>query len=120
MTGISNRIPEGRYICAMYRALTKPSADGTEPDDIERIISDNDLTNFVILAKWVYAPVMIQAQLASSKPEDESDPESPPLNECVYFRKDQFNLVDETYDPVLSDSENELYLMKFGKQKAKA
>ena len=28
--------------------------------------------------------------------------------------------MDETYDPVVSDSENELYLMKFGKHKAKA
>jgi len=27
--------------------------------------------------------------------------------------------VDETYDPVVSDSENELYLMKFGKRKVK-
>jgi len=120
MNSISNRIPEGRYIRAMYGALTKPPADDTEPEDIERITSDDDLTNFVMLAKGVYAPVMIQAQLAPNKPDDESDPETPPLDELVYFRKDQFDLVDKTYNPVVSDSENELYLMKFGKSKAKA
>jgi len=48
------------------------------------------------------------------------DPETPPPDERVYFHKDQFELVDETYDPVVSDSENELCLMKFGKRKAKA
>jgi len=63
---------------------------------------------------------MIQAQLAPSKPDDESDLETPPPDEREYFCKDQFDLVDETYDSVVSDSENELYLMKFGKRKAKA
>ena len=63
---------------------------------------------------------MIQAQLAPSKPDDESDLETPPPDEREYFCKDQFDLVDETYDSVVSDSENELYLMKFGKHKMKA
>jgi len=63
---------------------------------------------------------MIQAQLAPSKPDDESDPETPPPDICEYFCKDQFDLVNKTYDPVVSDSENELYLMKFDKHKAKA
>jgi len=120
LNGISTRIPEGRHIRAIYGALTKPPAHGTDPEDIERITSDDDLTNFVMLAKRVYAPIMIQAQLAPSNPDDKSDLETPPPDEREYFRKDQFDLVDETYDPVVSDSENELYLMKFGKRKAKA
>jgi len=61
LNGISNRIPERRYIRAMYGALTKPPADGTDPEDIERITSDDDLSNFIMLAKRVYAPVIIQA-----------------------------------------------------------
>ena len=61
MYDISNRIPEERYIRAMYRALTKPPADSTEPEEIERITSDDDLTNLVMLARGLYAPVMIQA-----------------------------------------------------------
>jgi len=120
LNGISTRIPEGRYIRAMYRALTKHSTDSTDPEDIERITSDDDLSNFIMLAKQVYAPIMIQAQLAPSKPDNKSDPETPPPDEREYFRKDQFDLVDETYNPVVSDSKNELYLMKFGKRKTKA
>jgi len=120
LNSISNRIPEGRYICAMYGALTKPPADGTDPEDIERNTSDDDLSNFIMLAKQVYAPIMIQAQQVPSKPDDESDLETPSPNEAEYFCKDQFDLVDETYDRVVSDSENEFYLMKFGKRKTKA
>jgi len=99
LNGISTRIPEGRQIRDMYRALTKPPADGTNPEDIERITSDDYLSNFVMLAKQVYTAIMIQAQLASSKPDDESDLEAPPPDERKYFRKDQFDLVDQTYDP---------------------
>jgi len=120
LNGISTRIPEGRHICAMYGALTKPPADGTDSEDIERITSDNDLSNFIMLAKQVYTPIMIQAQLPPNNPKEESDLESPSPDERENFRKDQFNLVDETYDTVVSDSANELYLMKFVKRKAKA
>jgi len=37
MNNIRHRILEGRYICTMYKALTKPPADSTELEDIERI-----------------------------------------------------------------------------------
>jgi len=73
-----------------------------------------------MLTKGVYILVIIQAQLTASKLDDESDLETPATNECVYFCKDQFDFVDERYKPVVSDSGNKLYLMKFGKHKAKA
>jgi len=119
MNSISNRILEGRYISAMYKALTEPPADSTEPEDIERLISGDDLTNFVMLAKGVYTQVIIQVRLVPSKLHNESNPETPSPDERVCFCKDQFNLVYETYDPVVSNSENELCLMKFGKCKGK-
>jgi len=53
LNGISTGIPEGRHIRAMYGALTKPPADGTDSENIERITSDDDLSNFVMLAKQV-------------------------------------------------------------------
>jgi len=53
LNGISTRIPEGRHIRAMYGALTKPPADGTDLEDIEGITSDKNLSNFIMLAKRV-------------------------------------------------------------------
>jgi len=87
--------------------------------DTESIMSDSNLINFIMLAKQVYIPIIIQAQLAPSNPDNTSNLETPFPNECKYFYKDQFDLVDKIYNPVVSDSENELYLIKFGKHKAK-
>jgi len=122
INGIRARIPEGRHIRAFYGAVSKPPADGTDPDDIERIVSDEDLTNFVMVAKGVYKPLMVQLQLACQDPpvNNPNDSETPPPDERVYFSKNQFDIEDTTYDPAVSDSENELYLIKFGKRKAKA
>jgi hypothetical protein len=117
--GIRARIPEERHIRAIYGAVSKPPLDGTDPDDIERIVSDEDLTNFVMVAKGVYKPLMVQLQLASQVPK-EDDPETPPPDEREYFNENHFDIEDTTYDPAVSDSEDELYLMKFGKRKAKA
>jgi len=119
INGIRARIPEGRHIRAIYGAVSKPPADGTDPDDIERIVSDEDLNNFVMVAKVVYKPLMVQLQLQCQDP-PANNPETPPPDERVYFGKNQFDIEDTTYYPAVSDSENELYLMKFGKRKAKA
>ena len=81
LNGISTRIPERKHIRTMYGALTKPPADSTDPEEIDRIMSDDDLSNFIMLAKRVYAPIMIQAQLAPSNPDDKSDLDTPSPDE---------------------------------------
>ena len=32
--GIKDRIPAGKHVRAIYSAITKPNADGSEPDDL--------------------------------------------------------------------------------------
>jgi len=59
LNNISTRIPERRHIRARYRALTKPPANGTDPEDIERIKSNDDLSNFIMLAQRVQAPIVM-------------------------------------------------------------
>ena len=45
--GIGPRIPNGKYVRAMYGAITKPPQNGGVPKDMERITSDADLANFI-------------------------------------------------------------------------
>jgi len=46
--GIKDQIPAGKHVRAIYSAITKPNTDGSKPDDLTRIISDEDLTNFLV------------------------------------------------------------------------
>lgn len=66
---------------AIYGAVTKPPADGTPPDDIERITCDEDLLNFFKVTKGAYKPVMFQLQLQRTDP---AVVETPP-DERKYF-----------------------------------
>jgi len=57
--GIQDRIPAGKHVRAIYGAISKPNADGSQPEDITRIISDEDLTNFLTAANGVYRRIML-------------------------------------------------------------
>ena len=116
--GIRPRIRDGQFVRAIYGAITKPPVDGTGPEDVERITSDTDLANFVAVTSGAYKPIMVQVQTAAIA--DEAN-QTPPPDDRPYFTKNQFNTeAGDNYDPAVSDSENELYLIKFGKRKAKA
>jgi len=112
--GIKDWIPAGKHVWAIYSAITKPNADGSEPDDRTRIISDEDLPNFLTAANGVYRPIMLQVELVRA-----GGAQTPPPDERPYFTAADWAAREDSYDPPPSDSENDLYIMKFGKRKAK-
>ncbi|KAF8415070.1 hypothetical protein EV426DRAFT_701827 [Tirmania nivea] len=114
---IKTRIPNGKYVRAIWGAVSKPPGDGGKLEDVEFITSDEDLVNFLEVAKGMYKPTMLQVEVSKDRGTRDQTPRP---DDRGYFPMDKFNLSDDTYDPVVSDSENELYLMKFGKRKGKA
>jgi hypothetical protein len=46
--------------------------------------------------------------------------QTPPPDERIYFLRKRFDAADALYDPLPSDSENELHLITFGRRKVKA
>ena len=110
---ITDRIPDGKHIRAIFGSCEKPPVDGSQPKDIERLCSDDDLTNFLRVVRSVYNPPTLQVVLVR---EGGPDIQSPPPDDRDYFEHDKFEQ-EPPHDPVTSDSENELYLIKFGKKK---
>ena len=111
---IKDWIPAGKHVRAIYAAITKPNADGSEPNDLTRIISDEDLTNFLTTANGVYRPIMLQVELVRAGEARTPTPDGRP-----YFTAADWAAREHPYDPPPSDSKNHLYIMKFGKRKAK-
>jgi hypothetical protein len=103
-----------RYVRAIYGALTKPPSNGAVPKDVERIVTDLDLANFITLMKDVYKPIMLLIEVNRS-----GDVDSPPPDDRRYFGNEDFGPSEE-YDPVISDSQDELYLINSGKRKPKS
>jgi len=113
--GIKDRILAGKHVRAIYGAITKPNADGSEPANLIWIISDADLTNFLTTTNGVYRPIMLQIELVRA-----GGAQPPPPDKWPYFTVANWATKEDPNDPLLSDSENNLYIMKFGKHKAKA
>ena len=63
LASIKARIPDGRYVRALYGAITKPPTDGSVPEDTERLVTDGDLQGFISMVEGMYIPITIQAQL---------------------------------------------------------
>ncbi|KAF8416220.1 hypothetical protein EV426DRAFT_703735 [Tirmania nivea] len=113
---IKTRIPNGKYVRVIWGAVSKPPEDRGKPEDVEFITLDEDLINFLEVAKGMYKLTMLQVEVSKDGgPRDQT----PRLDNRGYFPVDKFDLSDDTYDPVVSNLENELYLMKFGKHKGK-
>ena len=74
INSIGSRIPGGRHIRAVYGAVPKPPADGDEPDDTERITSDDDLKDFLKVIRGVYKPITFQLQLNRADSHSETLP----------------------------------------------
>ena len=119
VSSIGPRIPNGKYVRAIYGAITKPPPIGGVPEDMQRITSDADLANFIEVTSGAYKSIMVQVQIITAGEEGQQTP-SP--DDRLYFGKDAFDTKVgwDDYDPAVSDSENELYLIKFGKRKARA
>ena len=117
MNAINAKIPAAKYVRSIFGAVMKPPANGAEPDDIERITCDEALRNFIEVTCGAYKPIMMQVQLNRTDPAAQTPPD-----ERRYLRNDEFppTVPEDPYDPMASNSENELYLIKFGKKKAKA
>ena len=88
------------------------------PADVERICSDTDLENFLDLTKGAYNPITLQVILERNGAPPPG--QSPPPDPHPYFLEDHFPVSDVPHDPVTSDSDNELYLVQFGKKKPKS
>jgi len=110
------RIPNGRIVHAIYGALSTPPPNGQKPVDVERVTIDADLANLIALAEGAYKPLLFQLQLAKA---DQAN-QSPPPDDREYFAGDKFVPIDDPYDRVASDSDNDLYLIKWGRRKAKS
>ena len=118
INSIGSRIPNGSHVRAIYDAVAKPPADGDEPEDTERITCEEDLRYFLEVTRRVYKPIRFQLQLNKTG----SHSETPSLDGHQYFKKDEFpaTIPKEPYNPVTFDCDNKLYLINFGKKKAKA
>jgi len=114
--GVRARIPDGRVVRAIYGALSTLPTNGQKPTDTEQVTTDADLENVIAVAGRVYKPLLFQLQWASG---DRAN-ESPPYNNQHYFAEDEFVPVEDPYHRVASDSDNELYLIKFRRKKAKS
>ena len=116
---IEPRIPNDKYVRAMYGVITKPPPNSGVPDDMEGITSDADLANFIEVTSGAYKPIMVQVQIITAGEEGQ---QTPPPDDRLYFGKEVFDTKAgrDDYDPAVSDSENELYLIKVGKRKARA
>ena len=115
--GIKDRIPDDKHIRAIFGACVKPPVDGNGPDDVERLCTDDDLDGYLRVVRGTYKPPMIQVVLVR---EGGPDGQSPPPDDRNYFVYDHFGFDDAAHDPVTSDSDNELYLIQFGKKKPKS
>ena len=76
MNAINTRIPAAKYVRSILCAVTKPPANGAEPEDIERITCDEDLRNFIEVTCGAYKPITMQVQLNRTNPAVQT----PPLN----------------------------------------
>ena len=85
---------------------------------MERITSDASLANFIEATNKAYKPIMVQVQIITTRDEGQ---QTPPLDDRPYVGKQPFDIKAgrEDYNPAVSDSGNELYLIKFGKRKAR-
>ena len=117
VSGIGPKIPNGKYIRTMYGAIAKPPPNGGVLGDMERITSDADLGNFIVVTSGAYKPIMVQVQIITAGEEGQ---QTPPPDDRPYFGKDTFDTKSgrDDYDPAVSDSENKVYLIKFGQRKA--
>jgi len=112
---IKDRILAGKHVRTIYSTITKPNSNGSELDDLTRIILDKDLTKFLAAANGVYRPIMLQVELVRAGRAQTLSPDKRP-----YFTAADWAAREDSYDPPVSDSENDLYVMKFGKRKVKA
>ena len=65
---INARIPAEKYVRSIFSAVTKPPANGAEPEDIEGITCDEDLRNVIEVTLGGYKPIPMQVQLNRTDP----------------------------------------------------
>jgi len=103
-------------VFAIYGALSTPSPKAHKPPYVERVTIDADQVNLIMVAEGAYKPLRFQLQLAKA---DQAN-QSPPSDDREYFTGDGFVPVDDPYDRVASESDNELYLIKWVRRKVKS
>ena len=74
VNGISPRIPNLKYVRAMYGAITKPPPNGGVPEEMERITSDADFANFIEVISGAYKPIMVQVHIITAGEEGQQTP----------------------------------------------
>ena len=76
MNAINATIAGAKYVRSIFGAITKPPTNGAKPDDIKRIICDQDLRNFIEVTRGAYKPITMQVQLNRTNPAAQT----PPMN----------------------------------------
>jgi len=104
--GVRAHILNGRIVRQIYSVLGIPPPNGQKPADVERVTTDADLANLIGLAEGAYKRLLFQLRLTKA----EQANQSPPPDAREYFAGDEFIPIDDPYDRVASDSENDLYL----------
>ena len=60
MNAMKARILAAKYVISIFGAVTKPPANGAEPEDIESITRDENLRNVITLTRGAYKAIMMQ------------------------------------------------------------
>ena len=114
--GVRARYPNGRIMHAIYGALNTTPFNRQKTADKVWVTTDAYLANLVAVAEGAYKPLVFQLQLANP----DRGNESPPPYDWAYFAENGFVPVADPYDRVASDSDNDLYLIMWGRRKAKS
>ena len=113
LASIKAQIPDSEYDRTLCSTITKSCINGSVSQDTERLVTDSELQGFISMFEGMYIPITIQAQLKAQW----DYPKNPtPPDEQPYFAPNDF----DTYNPVVSDSANDLYLIQYGKTKPRA
>ena len=76
LNAINARILAAKYVRSIFGTVTKPPANGAEPEDVERITCNEDLRNLIEVTLGAYKPIMMQVQLNRTNPAAQT----PPMN----------------------------------------
>ena len=76
LNAINARILAAKNVRSIFDTVTKPPANGAEPEDVERITCDEDLRNFMKVTRGAYKPIMMRVQLNRTNP----GVQTPPMN----------------------------------------
>ena len=115
MNAINAKKPPATCVSSIFSAVTKAPPNVAGPEIVERITCEEDFKNFIEVTRVAYMRILMQVQRNRTDPAAQR----PLTNERRHFRNDEFPPMvrEDPYNPLASDSEIELFLIKFWKNK---